>query len=270
LNRRPLFVSVLAYLVLHALTFPPPALSAAELDPAPTVARLNPTPAPVPFSAGEELRFELRWMGLPAGSASMAIRGPLRREGRDVYHIMTIAQSSPFFSVFYPVRDVGESYVDVHGLYPWYFQLDQREGRHIVQRTVTFDRHRGVAVYTKNQEPAREIEVPPDVQDSLSSFYVLRTLPLRVGEATSLKTFANGRTYDVEVQVLRRDRVEVYWGPTEALVIRPILRFQEILRQKGDVLIWLTDDARRLPVRMTTAIKVGTIEAMLVDVKGAR
>jgi hypothetical protein len=219
---------------------------------------------------GEELVFDLRWMGLLAGHASMAVSSQSTRHGHEVYHLKTVAQSSPFFSAFYHVHDVGESYVDVHGLYPRYFYLDQREGGRVVQRTVTFDPQRQVAIYTKNQQAPQEIEVPPRVQDSLSSFYVLRTLPLQVGQLAHMQTFANGRTYDVEIQVLRRETVEAYWGTVDTLVIRPLLRFQEILRQKGEVLIWLTDDARRLPVRMRTAIKVGSIEATLVDVKGAR
>jgi hypothetical protein len=181
-----------------------------------------------------------------------------------------LAQSSPFFSVFYHVQDLGESYVDVRELYPWYFHLDQREGHRVVRRTVTFDQQRGLAVYTKNQGPPQEVAVPPKVQDSLSSFYRLRTLPLQVGEQIGMKTFSDGRTYDVEIQVLRRERVEAYWGPVDAFVVRPFLRFQEILRQTGDVLIWLTDDERRLPVRMRTQIKVGTIEATLIDIKGAQ
>jgi hypothetical protein len=234
------------------------------------VARLDPKPQPafVPFSAGEELLFELRWMGLLAGHASMTVSDQLTHEGHDVYHIKVIAQSSPFFSVFFPVRDVGESYVDVQGLYPRLFFLAQREGRYTVQRSVIFDPQRHVAVYTKNQEAARSIDVPPRVQDSLSSFYVLRTLPLQVGQTAHMHTFVNGRTYDVEIQVLRREQVTAYWGVVDTLVVRPLLRFQEILRQEGEVLIWLTDDARRLPVRMRTAIKVGSIEAALIDVKG--
>jgi hypothetical protein len=135
---------------------------------------------------------------------------------------------------------------------------------------VTFDQERQVAVYTKNQQPPQEIAVPPRVQDSLSSFYVVRTLPLHVGQTLSMHTFSNGRTYDVEIQVLRREKIEAYWGAVDTLVIRPILRYQEILRQRGEVLIWLTDDSRRLPLRMKTAIKVGSIEATLIDVKGAR
>jgi hypothetical protein len=245
----------------HATKLASPPQIVARLDP-------KPQPAAIPFSVGEELVFELRWMGLLAGHANMMVSSQLIREGHDVYHIKVLAQSTPFFSVFFPVRDVGETYVDVQGLYPRSFFLDQREGRHVVQRSVIFDPQRQVAVYTKNQEAPRSIAVPPRVQDSLSSFYALRTLPLQVGQTTQMHTFANGRTYDVEIQVLRREKVTAYWGAVDTLVVRPLLRFQEILRQKGEVLIWLTDDARRLPVRMRTAIKVGSIEAALVDVKG--
>jgi hypothetical protein len=242
------------------------------LAPPPEVASLEPERSlgTLPFPVGEELVFEVRWMGLLAGHASMAVRGRVAREGHQVYHIRSQAESSPFFSVFFQVRDTGETFVDVGGLYPWYFHLDQREGSRTAQRTVSFDQTRGVAVYTKDHEVPKEVKVPPGVQDSLSSFYLLRTLPLQVGQTIAMKTFANGRTYDVEVHVLRREKVEAYRGPVDTLVVRPIMTFQEILRQKGEVLIWLTDDARRIPVRMKTAIKVGSIEATLIDVRGAR
>ena len=206
-------------------------------------------------------------MGLLAGNARMAVSGRVSRNGHDVYHIRSVAESSPFFSLFYYVRDSGETFVDVHELLPWYYHLDQREGSRAVQRTVTFDQQRGVAIHTKNQEAPQEVKVPVGVHDSLSSFYMVRTLPLRVGQSIQLHTFANGKTYDVEVQILRREKVEAYWGPVDALVVRPQMRFQEILRQKGEVLIWVTDDDRRLPIRMRTAITVGSIEATLIDVK---
>ena len=272
LNQHTRFVSSLARILILVLSLPPAIASATDAALPQAVAYLEAKPglATVPFAVGEELLFEVRWMGLLAGNASMAVNGQLSRDGHDVYHIRTLAQSSPFFSAFYHVRDLGETYVDVRELYPWYFQLDQREGKRVVQRTVTFDQERGIAVYTKNQAPPQEVAVPPKVQDSLSSLYLLRTLPLRVGEPIHMHTFSNGRTYDVEIQVLRRERVEAYWGPVDAFVVRPVLRFQELLRQTGDVLIWLTDDERRLPVRMRTEIKVGTIEATLIAVKGVQ
>jgi hypothetical protein len=216
---------------------------------------------------GEELLFEVRWMGLRAGTASMAVRSQLVRDGHDVYHIQALAESSPFFSLFYAVRDLSETFVDVRELHPWHFHLDQREGSRATQQTVAFDQQRGVATYTKNQEAPREVKIPLGVQDSLSSFYILRTLPLRVGQSIHMHTFSNGKTYDVEVQILRREKIAAYWGTVDTIVVRPVMRFQDILRQKGDVLIWVTDDERRIPLRMTTAIKVGSIEATLIEAK---
>jgi Protein of unknown function (DUF3108) len=269
LNQRTLHVSHLGYILIFLLTLTP-AMAFATDSPSPQAVALlksESRPAAVPFVVGEELVFELRWMGLLAGNASMAVSGRVIRDGHDVYHIRSLAESSSFFSLFYYVRDMGETFVDVRELYPRYFHLDQREGSRVMQRTVAFDQQRGIAVYTKNQETPQTVEVPLGVQDSLSSFYVLRTLPLRVGQSIHLKTFSNGKTYDVEVQILRREKVEAYWGPVDALVVRPLLRFEEILRQRGEVLIWVTDDDRRLPLRMTTAIKVGSIEATLIDVR---
>jgi hypothetical protein len=209
-------------------------------------------------------------MGMLAGKASMAVSGQTTRDGHDVYHIRTFAETSPLFSVFYNVRDMGETFVDTRELYPWYSHLDQREGSRVTKRTVVFDQQRGVAVHTKNQDAPQEVEIPVGVQDSLSSFYVLRTLPLRIGQSIHMKTFSNGRTYDVEVEILRREKVDAYWGPVDTLVVRPLMRFADVLRQKGEVLIWLTEDARRIPVRVKTAIKVGSIEATLVDVKNTQ
>jgi len=225
------------------------------------------SPAVAPLFVGESLMFEVRWMGLLAGTANMDVSAKTTRDGRDVYHIRMLAETSPFFSWFYQVRDSGETYVDVRELYPWYFHLDQREGSRVMKRTVAFDQHRGVALYTKNQDRPEAVAVPLGVHDSLSSFYSLRTVPLHVGQSIHLKTFSNGRIYDVEVQVIRREQVEAYWGPVETLVVRPLMRFEDVLRQKGEVLIWVTDDERRLPVRMRTAIKVGSIEATLVDAR---
>jgi hypothetical protein len=262
-------MSLCGVLWLFLLSFTPATAFATDPQAPPTVATLKSESrsAALPFFVGEELSFEVRWMGLLAGNASMAVSGRINRDGHDVYHIRSRAESSPLFSLFYYVRDSGETYVDAHELLPWYYHLDQREGSRAVQRTVTFDQQRGVAIHTKNQEAPQEVKVPSGTHDSLSSFYILRTLPLQVGQSIQLHTFANGKTYDVEVQVLRREQVEAYWGPVDTLVVRPLIRFEEILRQKGEVLIWVTDDNRRLPIRMRTAITVGSIEATLIDVK---
>jgi len=269
LNHRLSTVAYLGYFLIFSLSFLPPMTFATDPPPHPTVAFLKSESRSetMPLFVGEELLFEVRWMGLLAGNASLAVSGQVSKNGHEVYRIRSLAESSPLFSLFYNVRDVGETFIDVHELYPWYFHLDQREGSQSSQRTVTFDQQRGLAIYAKNHQSPQELKVPVGVHDTLSSLYVVRTLPLRVGQSIHLNTFSNGKTYDVEVQVLRQEKLEAYWGTVDTLVVQPLMRFQEILRQKGDVLIWVTDDERRIPIRMRTAIKVGSIEATLIDVK---
>jgi hypothetical protein len=47
-------------------------------------------------------------------------------------------------------------------------------------------------------------------------------------------------------------------------VVKPILRAEGFFARTGDVTIWVTDDALRIPVKMTTKVKLGKITAMLV------
>src|SRR5919106_494075 len=171
LNQRVFRASYPSYILILFLSLIPPTAFATDSPSHPTVASLKSESrsAAMPFFVGEELRFEVRWMGLLAGNASMAVNGQVTKDGDDVYHIRSLAESSPLFSLFYNVRDRGETFVDVRELYPWYFHLDQREGSRIAQRTVAFDQSRGMATYTKNQESPQEVKVPVGVHDSLSS-----------------------------------------------------------------------------------------------------
>src|SRR5919109_1126456 len=154
LTQRTVQVSFCGYLLLFLLSLTPAPAFATDPPTPSTVASLKSESrsAALPFFVGEELIFEVRWMGLLAGSASMAVSGRVIRDGHDVYHIRSLAASTPFLSSFYYVRDMGETFVDVRELYPWYFRLDQHEGSRVVQRTVTFDHQRGIAIHTKNQE----------------------------------------------------------------------------------------------------------------------
>jgi hypothetical protein len=57
--------------------------------------------------------------------------------------------------------------------------------------------------------------------------------------------------------------VQVLAGGFDCLVIQPLLKFQSVFQQKGDVLIWISDDERRLPVKITSKIAIGSINIEL-------
>ncbi|MBI5756229.1 MAG: DUF3108 domain-containing protein, partial [Nitrospirae bacterium] len=56
-------------------------------------------------------------------------------------------------------------------------------------------------------------------------------------------------------------------GVFNTIQIKPILKFEGIFQRKGDVYIWLTDDNRKMPVKMRSKILIGSISADLVEYK---
>jgi hypothetical protein len=49
--------------------------------------------------------------------------------------------------------------------------------------------------------------------------------------------------------------------------IKPEIEIDGIFKPIGDVFFWLTDDDRKMLVRIESKIKIGTITASLVDIK---
>jgi len=222
-----------------------------------------------PFPVGEELTFDLTWMGIKGGTARMAVSEKTTWAGIPVYHLVTTAESAPAVSVFYRVEDRIESFVDVQSLSSLYFKSRQQEGKYRGIKDIFFDPQAGKATYRKNKEPTEVFPIPAGVQDSLSAFYYLRTLPLRPDAPVVIPTFDSKKTWQVEVQILGREKLKTLWGPVQALKIKPLLKSEGIFKRKGDILIWLTEDAQKLPVKMETKIPIGSIVATLVNIRGA-
>ena len=67
----------------------------------------------------------------------------------------------------------------------------------------------------------------------------------------------------VRVIVHARDRVRVPAGTFDCIVVEPVLREAGLFNQKGRMVVWVTDDERRMPVMMKSKVLVGTIDVEL-------
>ncbi|MBI2875688.1 MAG: DUF3108 domain-containing protein [Candidatus Tectomicrobia bacterium] len=231
-------------------------------------ARISPTRASngtaFPFKIGERLTYEVSWQGITAGLAELTIKARTRYNGREVYHLTSRVTSAGMVGKFYTVDDRIEAFVDVQGLYPYYAFLRQREGKRKKDKDVHFDQDRHQVTYTTNGGRPRTLPVPPAVKDILSSVYYLRTKELDVGGTVPLSVFSSKRNYAVEVKVLRKEAVETFSGLLETYVVKPHVTPSKE-SQKQDSLIWVTADERKLPVKIKTKVRLGYIEATLIQ-----
>ena len=216
-----------------------------------------------PFGVGERLVFEIGYGFVKAGTAIMGIPDVVRERGHLCYHIVSVAETNSFFSAFFEVRDVIESFLDTRELVTRRFEKHIREGDYRSEDLVIFDHDRHIAIYPKRK--GELIPLPLESQDVLSSLYYVRMMELEVGKSVFIENHADRKNYPLEIKVLRRETVDVPAGRFDCLVVEPILRASGIFKSEGKLTVWLTNDEIKIPVLMRSKVIIGSISAELSE-----
>ncbi len=218
------------------------------------------------FKEGEKLTFDLNYGFVTAGIAVMEIPRIKKISGRNAYHINFQVNSVPSFDMFYKVRDRYESYIDVEGLFPWRFEQHIREGGYTRDFSAFFDQRKGIAKTSEG-----EYEIPLYVNDIVSAFYYARTFDysgMKVNDLIQLQNFYKDRVYDLDVKYLGKETIEVPAGKFDCIIVEPLVKEGGLFKHEGNIIVWLTNDELKLPVKVKTKIIIGYVEAKLTNYEG--
>jgi len=220
------------------------------------------------FDVGERLVFDVGYAFVTAGEAVMSIPSIDTIQGRPAYHIVFTVNSTPTFSMFYKVEDRYETFLDKEGMFPWKFVQRIREGGYSRDFSAEFDPIANVARVEDKVYP-----IPPYVHDVVSAFYFARTLDyskMRVGQKTIVENFYKDTTYPLAIKFIGHQRISVDAGKFDCLVVEPLIKEGGLFKSEGRVIIWLTNDERRIPVQVSTKVIIGSIDAELREYSGIR
>jgi hypothetical protein len=215
------------------------------------------------FSEGETLVFDISWLGMNVGEASLDIRPDGFLGDRSVLRAVSTARSNDLIAYFFPVEDRIESLIDAEGLYSYSIVVNQRHGFRRVQKRVLFDQdnHRAELLY---KGKTRMFQIPERVQDSLSSLYFFRTMEdLPVGQSAYIDVHESKKNWRLEIRILGREEVTVPLGRFKAIKTVARVRYEGVFMDKGDVIIWFSDDELRVPILMKGRVVIGSITATL-------
>ncbi|MFN3694688.1 MAG: DUF3108 domain-containing protein [Ignavibacterium sp.] len=218
------------------------------------------------FKEGEKLTFDVKYGFVTAGIATMQIPKIKRISGRNAYHVTFEVNSVPSFDIFYKVRDRYETYIDVEGLFPWRFEQHIREGKYSRDFSAFFDQRKGKAKTTEG-----EYDIPKYVHDIVSAFYFARTLDysgMKKGDKIHLQNFYKDKVYDLDVVYHGKETIEVAAGKFDCIIVEPLVQEGGLFKSEGNIVIWLTDDDIKMPVRVKTKVVVGAIDADLTSYEG--
>jgi hypothetical protein len=114
-------------------------------------------------------------------------------------------------------------------------------------------------------------EIDDVSHDLISGFYSLRLIPLSVGKSFRMSISDSGLVYDIPVRVTARELQRSILGKQWCFRIEPqIFGPNRLIEREGDMTIWITDDARRVPVRSVINSQYGKIDVKLKSAKNLR
>lgn len=236
------------------------------------------------FELGEELHFEaefsralLRKLDI-ADLKFRATRTPVsdRRQEEKPYALTFSADiaSKGFFARLFNLkfRERVESTVEPLSFTVQRTTILDEQGKRVRTTESTFDRSQGRMTWISRDpnnpsaEPRRAItDFSGQLQDVLSAIYFIRTQPLQVGKTFEVFIGDGGRVYKIPVKVVEKKRMKTILGRVDVLRVSPEVFGPERLidEEKGEFSIWITDDARRIPVGGRVKTEYGTFDLKL-------
>ncbi|MCH8475697.1 MAG: DUF3108 domain-containing protein [Opitutales bacterium] len=231
---------------------------------------LNAAENNAPFHPGEELTFNLRWGLFDVGTAVLKVNPMAEIDGEEVWHFTMTIRTNAFADNFYRVRDEVDGYL-TKDFQRSLLYLRKQEGSHKRDVRVEFDWEKNQVTYFNEGEARESLDLSGDSFDPLSVFFKFRTLDLTPGSSMELPVTDGRRFVDGVGTVESGQLIRVPAGEFETVLALPDMRDVGAAFDQAEgatLRIWLSDDERRLPVRLSSRVVVGSFHAELVDIAG--
>ena len=223
-----------------------------------------------PWMKGEKLTFSLSWGFITAGYATLEVK-PVK-DGKTEF--LTFATGNKTINKIYPVNDTVYTRVRNKGLMTEVFRKRLHEGSFHNTSVIRFDRKGEKAWLSDSvfKDPVKRtikrsadtvVAIRGEEHSIMSAFYLVRTLPLTVGDTSRFSAVSGKKRYELKVLVHGRETIKSKIGKVPCIKVEPVLDGDGIFNSKGRIFIWLTDDDRRIPVLMECEIALGSIKAKL-------
>ena len=218
---------------------------------------------------GEQLKYGLYYSFAKVGTAYIKNRGLVNINGRDAYLIQTTAFSASIIDTVFRVRDINLSWLDAQHFHSLGYSQSLREGHYRRDEWVMFDYTHNTyqgEVDKKSGLRALTGTVTQPVLDMLTSLYFVRGQELAKGKDIIFDILNREEQYPLVVKVIKRETVKTPAGKFKCIVVEPQFRGEGIFVSKGKSLqVWLTDNERKLPVKMKTEVFIGSVSAELLE-----
>lgn len=217
------------------------------------------------FMPGEVLEFDLDALGAKAGTMTMRVQRP----EAGALPVQVEVQSSSFMSSVRRVKAKLTSYLNPKTLRPSRHVEDSVENEVPRKVNVLFgakDRSIQMDATVGAKNDRRNFTYDKDVLDLAGALYTIRQLPMKEGLPVCFDVYGTRRMWRLSGTVGAREHVTTPLGEFDAWHLNGIAVRLDKPSTKREVHVWISDDARRLPLAAVGAIDLGAVRATLTSV----
>ena len=230
------------------------------------------------FNSGEIIKYRAvyNWgfIWINAGDVVFSVQDTVY-QGIPCYHFISKGWSLKQYDWFFKVRDRFESIASMDSLKPYWFVRDTYEGGNVVFNRYNFDyRNNKLAIFSYTSDrAAKELIVPlkPVTFDVLSAIYYCRTIDfenLTINQKIPLSMAIDNEVFNLYFRYLGKEKITLHDKSVYSTYKFSVMLVKGTIFKGGeDLLVWVTDDKRRIPVLVEAKILVGSVKAVLVGVE---
>jgi len=222
------------------------------------VPTLPPPRAGFAFPQKQTLTYSVDWRVFPAGTAVVRFEAV-----GDAMHVSANAETSGAINLLFHVSDHFQSIFDRNTGCTAEFNKQTVEGHRQVNSTLKLDYTQLKSIFdekniSKNQTKHIETPIPGCLTDLFSGLFYASSQPMEVGKSFPVPVVDAMHTVLVTMKVEGREEIKTTLGIFKTIRVQPTAD-AGVVKNRGNIWIWYTDDDKHLPVQMRARLFWGTI-----------
>ena len=214
-----------------------------------------------PNFVGEELHYSAGFRLFPAGNAILSLKSD-SLNGKLTYLLSTSVKTNSFLDNFYEVRDETLSWLNVEDFSLLKAVKKIREGKYHRNHSAHIS---GDSLLIWNK---KYFTITEPVYDPIAFIYFLRSQELSLEDSFHFLSAGEKKVREVWVNITGKESINVSAGSFDCLKVEPVSSDGvPLLKNNGELRVWLSNDDIKMPVKIEMKTNVGTMVMKLKEIK---
>lgn len=221
------------------------------------------------YQPGELLKYRIHYGAINAGIVSMSVSPNAQNiSGKNSYAVKVEGETVKSFEWAYKVRDKFESWIDQGSQAPLRYAKTLRENDYFAQDIAIYD-HENAKLRNKKGE----ITIPKYTQDIASAIYYLRNLDYKkaaINTQFPVDVYIDNEIFQLPITYKGKEVIKTDIGKIRCIKLKPQLVVDRVFAKADAMTVWVSDDENRIPIRIQTDIRVGSLKVDITQYQGLK